>query len=229
MAVASLALSFLAFIVPFGIASVVMGHVSRRQIAKSNGRQTGTWVAFAGLIISYLQFAVVALLCIALAGVWREMNRDLDRHWYTRAALLERLTYVRPSAAENRKNAVDAMRLIFARQTEYLSAHPDEGYACQLYLLGWDPATPSELRVHMVNSHYDIKIYQCRADAEHYNDRRFTVVAFPIGDSNPPDSPLYCVDQTGIVRKYGSDHANDVVAKTLYHGESCPQDGEAVE
>ena len=58
MAVASLVLGFLALLPPFGLAAVVFGHLSRSQIAKSGGREKGTGIAFAGLILGYGQLAV---------------------------------------------------------------------------------------------------------------------------------------------------------------------------
>jgi hypothetical protein len=231
MAIASLALSFLAFIFPLGIASVVLGHISRTQIAKSNGRQTGTGLAFAGLILSYLQLIVVGLIGLGLVAAWQSLNRDLDRHPDARAALIERLKNgdpSHPSAAqieEHRQNTVDALRLLAARQNEYLANHPDEGYACQLYLLGWDPAGQNELTLHLRNSHYDIKIDQCRGT----DDNRYAVVAIPRSGNNPPDSPVYCLNQTGVIRKYSASRTNDVNTAILFQHESCPQDGETVE
>jgi len=226
MAIASLALSFLAFIVPLGIASVVMGHMSRSQIARSNGRQAGTRLAFAGLVISYFQFFVVALLCLGLAAAWHRMNQEMGHDEFGRAALAEYFLHdARASTTSNRQNAIDAMRLIHARQTEYLAAHPNEGYACGLSLLGSDPTGADELNLHMVNSHYENKLYQCRGT----NDRRYAVVAIPQSDSNPPNSPVYCVDQTGIVRRMGADFINDMARVFISEGGSCPQSGEPVE
>ncbi len=96
MAIASLALSFVAFMLPLGIASAVMGHVSRKQIAKSQGRQTGTGLAFAGLILSYLQLAVVALIGAGLVAMLFGLNRELDRHPDARAALVARFKLAIP-------------------------------------------------------------------------------------------------------------------------------------
>lgn len=233
MAVASLALSFLAFILPCGIASVVMGHVSRGQIARSQGRQTGTGLAFAGLIIAYLQLVVVGLILFAVVVELFAMNRELDRHPDARAALIERFKNgdrYHPSAAQieqHRQNAVDALRLIAARQSQYLAAHPEEGYACQMYLLNFGASGESELEVHLRNSHYDIKIEQCRGNPG--DDNRYAVVAIPSSNFNPPDSPVYCVNQSGIVRKYGPNRTNDVNIAILYQHDTCPNDGETIE
>ena len=96
MAIASLALSLVVFILPLGIASVVMGHVSCKQIAKSQGRQTGTGLAFAGLILSYLQLVVVALIGAGLVAMLFSLNRELDRHPDARAALVARFKLAIP-------------------------------------------------------------------------------------------------------------------------------------
>lgn len=226
MAVASLALSFLAFIVPFGIASVVMGHISRRQIAESKGRQCGTGIAFAGLIISYLQFTVVLVLCLALVPVWREMNRDFERNDYTRAAIVAQLLNVaKSSTTSNRQNAIDALKIIHARQTEYLAAHPEEGYACQLPKIGWDPTTGEELNMRMVNSHYRIDIEQCRGLN---NEAQYVVIASPDVRSNSANTPLLCVDQTGVIRSVDSDFVSDMVRVIITERRSCPHSGEPV-
>ena len=234
MAVACLSLSFLAFLPPLGITSAVMGHMSRKQIARSNGRQTGTGIAFAGLIICYLQFVVVALLGLGLGAAWHRMNQELGKDDFTRAALAQKFKYGhltnggRPSAAEvakQQKNAVDAMRLIHASETDYLASHPEEGYACDFYKMGWDASTPNELSVRMINSHYEIKIYQCGR----FDGPQYAAVAIPRSDSNPPDSPTYCVDQTGIVRRSSSDVVNDLNRILLLEHRSCPDSGEAVD
>ena len=234
MAIASFGLSFLAFILPVGIASVVMGHISRRQIAKSVGRQRGTGLAFAGLILSYLQLAVVGLVCLAVVVELFGLNRELDRHPDARAALVARFKYgdpYHPSAAQinqHRQNAVDALHLIAVRQSEYLAAHPDEGYACQMYLLESGASEGSELGVHVRDSRYEIKIAQCRGNRE--NENRYAVTAIPGSDFNPPDSPVYCLNQTGIIRKYNDDkQTNDMNIAILFQHDTCPSQGETVE
>jgi large-conductance mechanosensitive channel len=233
MAIASLALSFVAFILPLGIAAAVMGHISRKQIAKSQGRQTGTGLAFAGLVITYLQFAAVIVVCFALIAALGGMNRDLDRNRHARAALLEAMySYHRPTAddyARQRRNAVDALRLIHADESDYLAAHPDEGYACAMYqFIG--PVTTNEVNMHIATSHYEVKIDQCRgADMQHVDDRVYAAVAIPRSDSNPPDAPAYCVDQTGVVRRYAPGMINDLHRVILFEHKSCLESGEPVE
>lgn len=230
MAIACLALSFLAIFVPLGIASVVMGHVSRQQIAHSGGRQKGTGLAFAGLIISYLQFALVLLIALGLHAAMRRMNQELDHNEFARAAMVQEITYGRgrkssTDVEKQRRDAINSLRLIHASQQDYLAAHPNEGYACELYKLGSDPSTPSELDLYMINSHYEIKIYQCRG----IDDQRYVVVAIPRSDANPEGSPVYCLDQTGAIRSSNGDWINDIPRIFITERKSCPESDPIVE
>ena len=229
MAIACLALSFLAIIVPVGIASVVMGHISRKQIAQSNGRQKGTGLAFAGLIISYLQFALVLLIAMGIHAAWHKMNQELDHDEFARAAMVEQIRLgSRKSSADvekQRRYAIDALRLIHASQVEYVKAHPDSGYACTLETLGWDPSIANELDLYVNSSHYEIKIYECRGP----EDPRYVVVAIPRSEANPEGSPIYCLDQTGAIRSSSGEWTSDIVRIFINERKPCPGSDPVVE
>lgn len=47
-------------------AAIVLGHVARNKIRKSNGAQRGAGIAKAGLIIGYIMMVVLGALMIAL-------------------------------------------------------------------------------------------------------------------------------------------------------------------
>jgi hypothetical protein len=230
MAVASLALSLLAFIVPLGIASVVMGHISRGQIARSNGRQTGSWFAFAGLVLSYLQLTVVGILFVVLGSVALNIKHHLDHDRYVRGALVERLVAGdprHPSAAmadEYRRNAVDSLRLIRARQDSYRDSRPG-GYACTLLDLTNDDA---EIKLHVIQSHYVLQVV-CQPDPQTGVVHGYSVSAIPRSDNNPADAPAYCLDSTGTIRKYGIEAAQALISKTFMSREPCPDDGEPID
>ena len=70
LAIWSLVLSLVGFLIPFvaHIASVICGHKARSQISQSGGSQTGSGIALAGLIISYLSI-VFYLIAILFLGV----------------------------------------------------------------------------------------------------------------------------------------------------------------
>tara|TARA_B110000495_G_C22859188_1_gene500996 strand:- start:534 stop:935 length:402 start_codon:yes stop_codon:yes gene_type:complete len=74
LAVISLVLSLLGvfstFIIPFAaqIAAIICGHIARSQIMQSRGSQTGSGMALAGLIISYVMliFSVIAVVFLGV-------------------------------------------------------------------------------------------------------------------------------------------------------------------
>jgi len=65
---------FATFIIPFvaQIAAIICGHIARSQIMQSRGSQTGSGMALAGLIISYVvlgfSFIAIVFLGVGLMG-----------------------------------------------------------------------------------------------------------------------------------------------------------------
>jgi hypothetical protein len=51
------------------IVAVICGHIARRQIKAANGQLGGSGMAMAGLILGYLQLAVLALAICAIVGI----------------------------------------------------------------------------------------------------------------------------------------------------------------
>jgi len=74
LAVISLIVSLLGvfstFIIPFvaQIAAIICGHIARSQIIQSRGSQTGSGMALAGLVISYMML-IFSLIGIVFLGV----------------------------------------------------------------------------------------------------------------------------------------------------------------
>ena len=66
LAVASLILGLLSLFVPFAILAVVFGHVARSQIRKSAGRQKGSGMALAGLILGYLALGFILFVLLVV-------------------------------------------------------------------------------------------------------------------------------------------------------------------
>ncbi len=70
-AIASLVTSLISwFIIPLigGIVAVVLGHIARGEIRRSNGAITGGGMALAGLIIGYIQIALMLIAIVIV--VW---------------------------------------------------------------------------------------------------------------------------------------------------------------
>lgn len=232
MALASLILSFFSIIPPFGIAAAVLGHKSRSQIARSGGRLTGAWPAFAALVLGYLQLVVFALIFLAGLGLLLEFNQHLSKEPWIRAALVERLMngdphkVIKADAARHQQDALEALRLLRTRQHDYVARHPADGYACRLDQLGYQPTEESELRTFILNSRYRIQILNCWGT----NQPRFVILAVPDSQFNPPDCPALCMDSTDIIYRYTTDQSADAIARVAGKDhELCPRSGERVE
>ena len=70
---------FATFIIPFvaQIAAIICGHIARSQIMQSRGSQTGSGMALAGLIISYVvlgfSFIAIVILGVGLMAVFSQL------------------------------------------------------------------------------------------------------------------------------------------------------------
>jgi hypothetical protein len=69
LAILSLVLSLIWVAGLGSIGAVVLGHMAKRQIASSNGRQTGDGLATAGLVIGYIGIGILLIYVIALASI----------------------------------------------------------------------------------------------------------------------------------------------------------------
>ena len=227
MAVASLILSFFSLLLPFGIAALVLGHMSRTRIAKSEGRLKGTEVAFAGLILGYIMAPIGALLCLGAIGSLFQFNQELSKHPDDRAALVAVLKnggrYKKVAAEtpeQHQRSTVEALSMIRDRQTEYLNSHPDEGYACRLEQIGEPLNSDNELGSRIARSHYYIGIERCGTA----NKLWYTVLATP--KAGFFTSPSYCLDSTGAIYEYAPNQQHDLISRLVaVDPELCPQDG----
>jgi Domain of unknown function (DUF4190) len=69
LAIASLTLGLL-WLAWFGsLGAVILGHLAKREIASSEGRQTGTGLATAGLVLGYIGLGFLLIYVIAAASV----------------------------------------------------------------------------------------------------------------------------------------------------------------
>ena len=231
MAVASLILSFFSLILPFGIAAIVLGHTSRKRILQSGGSVQGRGLSFAGLILSYLQLPVGALLFVLAIGLLYQLNQELSRHPEDRAALVWRIKNRNPDKvavpddpARRQQSAIDALRLIRGRQNDYLKAHPEEGYAGRTDQLG-EPLNPeNELGALIAKSKYTVRIERNGFRPDPW----YVALASPAQPFST--SPNFCLDSTGVIYQYSPDQEHDVLARVVaVEAELCPQYGERVE
>lgn len=240
LALASLVTGFLALLPPFGLAAVVLGHLSRGQVAKSGGRQQGKTMAFAGLILGYGQLAIFAVLLLGFFGLMQDIRGDLAKHPDTRAALLDRLAHGDPNkvtpekSARQEATAVQALHLIQAKETQYLAEHPEEGYACQMYQVGWDPGADTELDALLRESHYDTKFIRCGSipatASTPATGPMYVMLSIPRSEGNGAESPVFCLDSTNGIERYSSAQSGDAIAAIMTsRTDPCPLTGTHVD
>lgn len=71
LAVASLACGIISFfLIPFlgGVMAVILGHLARGSIRRSSGTREGSGVALAGLILGYLNVALILLVVLLVVA-----------------------------------------------------------------------------------------------------------------------------------------------------------------
>ncbi len=229
---ASFGLIMLGFIPPIGIASVVMGHMARKQIAASRGRETGAGYAFTGLLLSYGQLFLMGLIFSLLVVVARELNIEMKGDQYFRVALLERIINGDPNhpsgsqASGQQQNALAALRLIEGRQETFQADHPQgNAYACHINELtpGFrDDEVWVRIRAanYAVNVTCRMKVHDGLAVAEGWQ-----ATAYPRAEGER--EPAYCMDETKIIRRYDNESALGTM--TPYAAQPCPDSGQPVE
>ncbi|HKF22386.1 MAG TPA: DUF4190 domain-containing protein [Candidatus Angelobacter sp.] len=103
-----------------GIPAVILGHLSKSNIAKSMGRLKGDGMATAGLIMGYISVAFIpAILIIAAIAI---------------------PNLLRAKIAANESGAASTVRTVNIAQTTYSTTYPAKGYAPVLSTLGPGPS-----------------------------------------------------------------------------------------
>jgi hypothetical protein len=69
LAIGSLALSLFWLGGLGSVGAVVLGHIAKREIARSGGQQTGANLATAGMAIGYIGLAIMAIYLIVYVAV----------------------------------------------------------------------------------------------------------------------------------------------------------------
>jgi hypothetical protein len=231
LALASLLLSVFAFIFPLGIVAIVLGHISRFQIARSGGRQKGMGTALAGLLMGYLELGIVALAMLLFVGVWTESREFPKPRPNFVDLILDRLAEGDPAkvtpekTARHRENTLAALRVIRDNQAAYLAAQPGQGYACQLDQLGLsvdDLPWMSLIR----ESDYDVRILRCSP----LGAPSYVVLAIPRSEGNHAEAATYCLDPAHGIESYDIDQARDAIPSVVTRAnDPCPLSGTHVE
>jgi uncharacterized protein DUF4190/zinc ribbon protein len=105
----------LIFFLP-AIAAITLGHISRSEIRKSNGRLKGDGMATAGLVMGYGVFALIPFVLIIAAIAIPNL--------------------LRARMAANEASAVHTVREINTAEIAYQTTYPNIGFTCRLNSFG---------------------------------------------------------------------------------------------
>ncbi len=186
MAIASLVLGLLCFIFPASLAAVILGHMARSQIRRSGGRQTGSGMALAGLVLGYTGVALVPLLIVAAIAI---------------PGLL------RSRVAANEATAVGCLRTFNTALVTYQASYA-RGYPPSIRELGPSPAgtAPSPEAAQLIDetlasgqkSGYRFAYTAEDTDGDGKLDA-YAISAEPIA-SGQTGVRYFFTDQTGVIR-----------------------------
>lgn len=210
MAKVALGLSIVAFIVPLGIAAVVLGHTAEKQIERAPQTGNGNAMARAALWIAYLQLALISITGLMAWGMFHETAEG-----FRRDAMVQRVfrasDQMRPldpeSAREEEASAVNMMYQLIAIEDQMRKHRDDGGYVCQVYELlatGVEGSTDAEKRTfgqRVLQSPYMFRISNCNPNKSGIPEAAYILTAVPRPPRMPDNSAIFCADQNGAVRQ----------------------------
>ena len=183
---------------PIAIAAIILGHMSRSEIRKSNGRLKGDGMATAGLVMGYGAFAIIPFILIIAAIAIPNL--------------------LRARMAANESSAIHLVREINTAEVMYRTAYPDVGFTCTLSSLGGNKSSaPSSEQAQLLEDRvtsgevhgYRLELRNC-ANSE-ADGHKYQVVAYPVV-RNQTGMRAFCSDETAVVRVDASGSADDCLA-----------------
>jgi len=209
MARAALWLSIVSFILPLGIAAIVMGHAAEHRIESSHGALNGKATARAALWIAYIQIALVSLAAVVVWGLFQE-----TAHGFQRDSLVQRVFRThdgqQPLDADSAREAELTARTLayqlIAIEDESVRYSKEGLYICELNQVlytGVQGATDAEkaaLAARVADSPYWFEITNCNPAPDGDAKPRYTLTAVPRAPRMPEGSSIFCADQSGVLR-----------------------------
>jgi len=218
MAQAALGLSIVAFIVPLGIAAVVMGHIAEKRFASNpesptSGSLNGRATARAALWIAYLQLALVSATLLVGWSLFRETAQGFRRDPMVQR-VLRASDQMQPLDAESAQDAERTAQTILYQLIaieDQMRRHREDGrYSCQFSEVidtGLEGTTDAEKRtfdLRVAQSPYAFAITKCNPKVSGIETASYILTAIPRPPRMPEGSAIFCTDQTGVLRRvYG--------------------------
>ena len=177
LAVASLICGIFFFLIFPAILAIVFGHISLSQIKQSAGRLTGRGLAIAGLVLGYLEIAMIPFTLIIAAIAIPNL--------------------LRARMAANESSAIGSIRTLETAEVAYVTNHPDKGYTCTFDDLRESGVT-AELAAGSKNG-YVFELLSCSAENSGGPNTKFQVIAYPI-KMGASGQRAFCSDESMVIR-----------------------------
>lgn len=209
MARAALGLSIVAFIIPFGIAAIVMGHIAESRIESSPDSLNGKATARAALWIAYLQLALLSLTVLVLWGIFHDTAQGFRQDAMVQRAFRAN-DQIKPldseSARDAEGSALTILNQLIAIEDQIRRHRDDGGYTCRLSEVidtGLEGTTDAEKRtfdLRVAQSPYAFALSHCNPSNGGIPSAAYVLTAIPRPPRMPEGSAIFCTDQTGVVR-----------------------------
>jgi type IV pilus assembly protein PilA len=170
---------------PAAIVAIILGHISRSEIRKSNGRLRGGGMALVGLILGYAGIAVIPIVLIVAAIAIPNL--------------------LRARMAANEASAVASLRTIVTAEVSYRTMFPTAGYTCELYNLGGTEGrshTPEHaglIHGKLVSGEQNGYRFELRNCENSETQNKYQVVAYPLV-RNQSGIKAFCADESAVIK-----------------------------
>jgi|KBSMisStaDraftv2_1062788.scaffolds.fasta_scaffold213245_1 hypothetical protein len=185
-AIFSLICGIFFIILPFSFVGVIFGYIALSEIRKNPDRLAGKGFAVAGIALSYIGVALtVFLMGLGIYEVRKE-SKSLNRaHQVT--------------TVPSKKNAIlTAVRTLNTAEIAYLQRHPESGYSCSLSDLSSAWQIDSDLHAKETDGYtFELK---CPTVKSGSRASKYQLLAYPSADSKKPGAPVYCSDESDVIR-----------------------------
>ena len=203
----ALGFSIFAFLVPLGIAAIVMGHVAESRMESGAGAVNDKKVARAALWIAYLQLAMVGLIAVVGWGLFHSLAEGFQRDAMVQRVFRSSDQFRTLDSDSAREAELTAGNLVYELVAiEDQSRSKQGSYICQVNELLWTglldqtDAEKRALATRVGETPYLFEIKDCNPGTEEPSQARYVLAAVPRRPRMPEDSTVFCTDQDGVVR-----------------------------
>lgn len=207
---AALGLSFVSFLIPLGVAAIVLARMAKQRLEWGDGNDMDEAMVRAASWIAYLQLALAIIVIMFFWNVFHATALGLARDPLVQQSLhpADFNRVLDPAQArEAEQTALVQVNQLIAIEEQYRRHRETGDYACrmdQLTFMGLETSSAAEKQqfgTQLYESPYMFRISNCNPSSGGMTSAAFVLTAVPHPVRMPEKSLLYCADQTGVVRQ----------------------------